>query len=58
MRPYANNVDLGKTPLTLGIPLLIDPRAEHFTGPDAERANHMLKRDYRAPFVVPTVIQA
>jgi len=54
----ANNVDLSKTPLTLGMPLLIDPAAEHFTGPDATRANEMLKRDYRAPFIVPTVVQA
>ena len=54
----ANKVNLAKTPLTLGIPLLIDPAAEHFTGPDAARANDMLKREYRAPFVVPTVVQA
>ena len=54
----ANKVDLGKTPLRLGVPLLIDTAAEHFTGPDATRANDMLKREYRAPFVVPTVMQA
>jgi hypothetical protein len=54
----ANNVDLGKTPLTLGMPLLLHAAAEQFTGPDAARANSMLKRDYRTPFVVPTVIQA
>ena len=54
----ANKVDLAKTPLTLGIPLLIDPAAEQFTGPDAARANDMLKREYRAPFVVPTLVQA
>jgi hypothetical protein len=54
----ANKVDLAKTPLTFGVPLLIDQEAEHFTGPDAARANDMLKRDYRAPFVVPTVLQA
>ena len=49
----ANNVDLSKTPLTLGVPLLVDARAEQFTGPDAARANRMLKDEYRAPFVVP-----
>ena len=49
----ANNVDLGKTPLTLGVPLLVDDKAEQFTGPDAARANRMLKDPYRAPFVVP-----
>ncbi|HKO15156.1 MAG TPA: Gfo/Idh/MocA family oxidoreductase [Gemmatimonadaceae bacterium] len=54
----ANNVDLAKTPLTLGLPLLVDAKRERFTGPDAARATAMLKRDYRAPFVVPAVIQA
>jgi predicted dehydrogenase len=51
----ANNVDLKKTPLTLGVPLLFDPKAERCHGPDAARANAMLKDDYRAPFVVPTI---
>jgi hypothetical protein len=54
----ANNVDLGKTPLTFGMPLLIEPEAEHFNGPGAARANDMLKREYRAPFLVPTIVQA
>ena len=49
----ANNIDLGKTPLTRGMPLLVDAKAERFTGPDAARANAMLTREYRAPFVVP-----
>jgi predicted dehydrogenase len=49
----ANNVDLGKTPLTAGVPLLVDDKTEQFTGPDAARANRMLKDPYRAPFVVP-----
>jgi len=50
---HANGVDLGSTPLTLGIPLLLDGKAEKFAGPDAERANALLTRAYRAPFVVP-----
>lgn len=54
----ANDVDLGRTPLTLGLPLIIDAPAQRFTGPHADRANAMLKRDYRAPFVVPVVTQA
>ena len=49
----ANNVDLGATPLTLGVPLLVDAKAERFAGPDAARANQLLRDEYRAPFVVP-----
>ena len=51
----ANNVDLTKTQLTGGVPLLVDAKAEKFTGPDAARANRMLKDEYRAPFVVPNI---
>ena len=51
----ANNVDLERTPLTLGVPLFVDARADRFTGSDAERANAMLKDEYREPFVVPTI---
>jgi hypothetical protein len=54
----ANNVDLDATPLTRGIPLLIDARNQRFTGPDAERANRMLREAYRAPFTVPTLLMA
>jgi predicted dehydrogenase len=52
----ANNVDLAQTPLTAGAPLLVDPKAERCTGPDADRANALLTRKYRAPFTVPTVV--
>ena len=51
----ANNVDMAKTPVTLGLPLLVDAKEEKFTGPDAARANSMLKDPYRAPFVVPKI---
>jgi predicted dehydrogenase len=51
----ANSVDLGKTPLTVGVPLLVDARRERFTGPHAAQANEMLAREYRAPFVVPSL---
>ena len=54
----ANDVDLDTTPLTLGMPLIVDVAAERFTGPHADRANALLKREYRAPFVVPAVIHA
>ena len=49
----ANHVDLGKTPAILGAALTVDPQAERFTGADAAAANAMLKRDYRAGYVVP-----
>ena len=51
-----NNVDLDKTPLTLGVPLIVDAKRERFTGPDAARANKMLTREYRAPFTVPSIV--
>ena len=52
---HANNCDLGNTPLTLGVPLLVDSKAERFTGPDAAKANAMLTRNYRPAFTVPTI---
>jgi predicted dehydrogenase len=51
----ANNVDLTKTPLTLGVPLVVDAKHERFTGPDADRANKLLSAVYRAPFTVPSI---
>ncbi|MEO8335991.1 MAG: gfo/Idh/MocA family oxidoreductase, partial [bacterium] len=53
---HANNVDLNKTPLTVGMPLMIDTKGEKFTGPDAAKANAMLTRQYRAPFIVPKMV--
>lgn len=50
-----NHVDLEKTPLTLGAPLTLDPKAERFTGEFSEKANPLLTRNYRAPFVVPKI---
>ena len=49
----ANNVDLGRTPATLGLPLAIDSKTERFTGESAAAANAMLSREYRKSFVVP-----
>ena len=51
----ANKVDLSKTPLTQGVPLQVDAKAERFTGSNAAAANAMLKANYRAPFVVPQI---
>jgi predicted dehydrogenase len=52
---HANNVDLSVSRLTRGVPLLIDVKSARFTGPDAARANAMLREKYRAPFVVPVI---
>jgi hypothetical protein len=49
----ANDVDLSKTPLTQGVPLRIDAKAERVVGSNAAAANALLRREYRAPFVVP-----
>ncbi|MBN2328962.1 MAG: Gfo/Idh/MocA family oxidoreductase [Candidatus Omnitrophica bacterium] len=49
----ANGVDCRKTPPTLGAWLTMDPQTERFTGDLSERANQLVSRDYRAPFIVP-----
>ncbi|PAW61065.1 MAG: dehydrogenase [Opitutia bacterium Tous-C1TDCM] len=52
----ANDVDLARTPLTYGVPLTLDPkRRERFAGEFAAVANPLLTRNYRAPFVVPSL---
>ena len=38
---------------TIGPVLTFDPKAERFTGDNADAANKLIRRDYRAPFVVP-----
>ena len=48
----ANGVDLNKTPATLGPWLKMNSKKEQFTGPFADRANQLLGRHYRAPYVV------
>jgi hypothetical protein len=47
------NVDLKKTPWTLGPTLQYDHTTERFTGAMADRANAYLHRKDRAPFIVP-----
>ncbi len=47
----ANNVDLKQTPATLGVALRMNPLTERFIG--NRKANKLLTRDYRKPFVVP-----
>jgi predicted dehydrogenase len=46
----ANEVNVEKSPLTMGLHLKLD--GEAFVG--NERANHMLSREYRKPFEVPS----
>jgi len=41
---------------TIGPVLTFDPKAERFTGERSEEANKLLRRDYRAPFVVPETV--
>jgi hypothetical protein len=47
----ANDVDLNKTPASLGVMLEMNPNLERFV--HNEDANKMLTRQYREPFVVP-----
>ena len=49
----AHSMDINKANLKLSKMLLIDPVSERFVGEGAEQANRFLKREYRAPFVVP-----
>jgi predicted dehydrogenase len=46
-----NKLDLEKTKLAWGVNLAVDPKTETFIGND--KANAMLTRDYRKPYVVP-----
>jgi len=46
-----NDVDITKDKVMLGMPLKMDPATEKFLGND--KANEMLTRKYRAPYVVP-----
>jgi predicted dehydrogenase len=47
----ANGVDCAKDNLQLGLPLKFDPQQERFA--DNDRANLLVSRNYRQPFVVP-----
>lgn len=51
---FANGVDLKKTPAVLGPWLQMDTTKEKFIGGvNVQRANELLRREYRKPFVVP-----
>ncbi len=49
----ANGVDLKKTPAVLGPWLTMNSKKEMFSGNFKKRANELLKRKYRKPFVIP-----
>jgi len=49
----ANGVELKKTPAVLGPWLKMNSKKEKFFGNFKNRANKLLKREYRKPFVVP-----
>jgi predicted dehydrogenase len=49
----ANKVDLKGSPLTIGVALDFDPKAEQFTGQLAQQANTFLKGEYRKGFELP-----
>jgi predicted dehydrogenase len=53
-----NKVDLNTARLHVGAQLTLDGAGEVFTGSQAERANVMLSREYREPFVVPSEANA
>jgi hypothetical protein len=46
-----HEVDLAATKVRLGVALTMDPKSERFIGND--KANTMLTREYRKPYVVP-----
>ena len=52
----ANEIDIQKTPPTLGAFLQFDPATERFTGELTAEANRYIKREYRKGFVVPDVV--
>ena len=48
-----NRVELEKTSIQFGVKLTINAKNESFSGSHARKANQMLTRPYRAPYVVP-----
>jgi hypothetical protein len=49
----ANGVDLDAARATLGPLLTVDPKAERFVGDFSDKANKLVTRKYRTPFIVP-----
>ena len=49
----ANRIDPSTESLQLGPLLTMDPQTERFVGTFSDRANALLSREYRKPFIVP-----
>jgi len=52
----AHSLTMENADLKMGPMLTVDAKMEKFIGNDSEEANKFLKREYRAPFVVPEVV--
>lgn len=50
-----NGVNLDSTPAVLGPWVTYDSKKQRFVGDHADQANALSRRDYRKPFVVPTI---
>jgi len=50
-----NEIDLDRTPLTLGAALRLDPATQAFVGEHASAARRLAKTAYRKPFVLPVL---
>jgi len=50
-----NEIDLDRTPLSLGAPLRLDPATQAFVGEHASAARRLAKTAYRKPFVLPAL---
>jgi hypothetical protein len=55
MRGHIAAHDVPMTELSLSPVLKFDIASDKFTGDGAEQANSFLKRQYRAPYVVPEI---
>jgi hypothetical protein len=51
-----HGIDLKKSAATMGPWLTMDSKTERFTGPLAAEANALVKRQYRAPYVIPAEV--
>jgi len=49
----ANNVDVAKSPATIGPMLTMDTEKEKFVGELSDMANMLVKRNYREPYIIP-----
>jgi hypothetical protein len=52
----AHGIDIESAEIKLSPVLKVDTKSEKFVGDDADAANRFLKREYRAPFIVPEIV--